>query len=253
MDAAHPDRFGPWRLRTTPWHGFGLVVDGLVHDDDAPVPADYVSAVLLTPQHSDAFFALVDAAGVVVCKNVGGDDGGLKDVRGRSSRGKLSQGEFYHHDGCKGPVRPRVVEIRCPYQDVQRATLTAVAPFPSTVYAMLLALPAALVIDRLAAWRLALVSDGGLPEDSWDLVQGELNRTIRRAMSSADARRFLRDVDVQVGAYCEPWSMGETRFIANDNGSRTAQHRRACIDLVIGKPSGRLAKRWPSQALQPGD
>ena len=66
-------RFGAWRLRPTAWAGLGVVVDGLVHDQpEVAAPADYVGEVLLAPAHRDAFFALIDHAGLVVCRNVGG-------------------------------------------------------------------------------------------------------------------------------------------------------------------------------------
>src|SRR4051812_26094257 len=102
-------QLGPWQLRLAPWSGLGIVVQGL---EGAGAPDDYVDAVLLAAPHRDAFFDLVDRVGLVVCKGVRSDDDGLKDVRGRSSRGRLSQGEFFHHDGCAGPTKPRVVEIR---------------------------------------------------------------------------------------------------------------------------------------------
>ena len=118
--------FGEWHARSVPWPGSAVVIEGL--SGRTTTPADYVNEVLLTDEHREAFFALVDHAGLVVCKHVGGDDAGHKGVRGRSSRGRLSQGEFFHHDGCSGPTKPRIVEIRCPYQEVPRHTFTAVAP-----------------------------------------------------------------------------------------------------------------------------
>ena len=94
-------RFGAWRLRPTAWAGLGVVVDGLVHDQpEVAAPADYVGDVLLAPAHRDAFFALIDHAGLVVCRNVGGDDASHAEVRGRSSRGRLrSSGRAW-----RGPV-----------------------------------------------------------------------------------------------------------------------------------------------------
>lgn len=238
-------QFGPWRLRRTPWAGWGLVADGL--EGGGPAPADYVNEVLLQPAYRDGLFALVDQVGLLVCKRVGGDDSLHRDVRGRSSRGRLSQGEYFHHDGCSGPVKPRVVEIRCPYQDIERHTSTAIAPFPEVVHAMLLELPARLRIGELAELHRAALEQTLAPSD-WDLVQGTINRVVRRALPAEDQRAYLRQVDLRVGAYREPWEMGETRFIANANGGHTMQHRRAYLEVHTGKrPNGRLVKRWPAE------
>jgi len=85
--------FGPWRMRPVAWSGLGLVIEGLERDDGATAPADYVNAVLLTEAHRDAFFDLIDRHGLVVCRNVGGDDARPAEVRGRSGRGPPSPGE----------------------------------------------------------------------------------------------------------------------------------------------------------------
>ncbi len=236
--------FGAWRLRVgAPTH-LGVVVDGL--DGEGSAPADYVNAVLLAPEHRETFFALIDRVGLVVCRAVGGDDALHRDVRGRSSRGRLSQGEFFHHDGCSGPVKPRVVEIRCPYQDIERHTATAIAPFPEVVAAMLRVLPSHLRVDELARWHDALVVGDGVDEP-WDAVQGAINRVVRRSMKAEVQRGYLRDVDAAVVAYRAPWEMGESRFIANANAGRTMQHRRAYLEEHTGnRPNGRLVKRWPA-------
>lgn len=235
--------FGPWRLRAGEPVHLGVVVEGIAGEGAAP--ADYVNDVLLTPEHREAFFSLVDRAGLVVCRNVGGDDARHRDVRGRSSRGRLSQGEFFHHDGCSGPVKPRVLEIRCPYQDVARHTATAVAPFPEVVVAMLTVLPPHLRRDELARWH-DLATSGG-PVDDWDEVQGALNRVVRRSMDAESQRAYLRDVDGAARAYRAPWAMGESRFIANANSVKTMQHRRAYLTEHTGfVPNGRLLKRWPA-------
>ena len=152
------ERFGTWRLRLASWSGLGIVVEGL--DGEHTPPADYVNEILLTPAHREQFFSLIDRVGLVVCKAVGGDGALHRDVRGRSSRGRLSQGVYFHHDGCSGPVQPRVVEIRCPYQEVARHTFTAIAPFPEVIEAMLLELPAHLRIGELADARAAILADG---------------------------------------------------------------------------------------------
>ncbi len=243
-----PPRFGPWRARLAPWTGLGVVIEGLEHDDGVAAPADYVDEVLLREPQREPFLALIDRVGLVVCRHVGGDDAAHRDVRGRSSRGKLSQGEYYHHDGCSGPSKPRVVEIRCPYQAVGRSIATAVAPFPETLHAMLLELPAELRDAELAAWHAALLADGSLPAAQWDPVQGALNRTVRRELNAEAARAYFRAVDLRAGAYREPWSMGESRFIANANPGRTMQHRRAYLEVHSGGvANGKLVKRWPAE------
>ncbi|MEZ4398693.1 MAG: hypothetical protein R3B06_01645 [Kofleriaceae bacterium] len=241
-------RFGAWRLQVVPWAGLGVIVDGLVADADAPAPpAGYVDEVLLTPAHRERFFALVDDAGLVVCRNVGGEHAGHVEVRGRSSRGRLSQSELYHHDGCSGPTKPRVVEIRCPYQALPRAIATAVAPFESTVHAMVLELSAELrtADPAVVAWHAALLADGALPADAYDAAQGAVNRIVRLAMDAEATRAYFRRVDDRAGAFREPWTMGESRFIANANATRTMQHRRAYLEPP-GRPNGRLVKRWPA-------
>ncbi len=242
-------RFGAWRPRFVATAGLGVVIDGLVHDDDdgSAAAADYVGEVLLAAPHREAFFALIDRAGLVICKEVGGDDASHAEVRGRSSRGRLSQGENYHHDGCSGPDKPRVVEIRCPYQVLGRHTATAVAPFPDTVHAMLHELPAELrrADAAVVAWHEQLVVDGALPAGDYDAAQGAVNRIVRLAMNAETARSYFRAVDVRCGAHREPWTMGESRFIANANPGRTMQHRRAYLEPP-GRPNGRLVKRWPA-------
>ncbi len=245
--------FGAYRLQCAPWAGLGLVVDAVVLQADhaspaAGVPLDYMNELLLTEPHREQFFSLVDQVGLVVCKNVGGDDHLHRDVKGRSSRGRLSQGEFFHHDGCSGPVKPRVVEIRCPYQEVARHTATAIAPYPEVLYAMLLELrPDLRAVGELEAWHTALLATGELPTEQWDLIQGALNRTLRRALRAEAARAYFRKVDVRAGGYREPWEMGECRFIANANAGKTMQHRRAYIDIHDGgRANGRLLKRWPA-------
>jgi len=238
--------FGEWRARCAPCTtGFGVVLDGI--EGPEPAPADYVNDVLLLDAHRDAFFTLIDRAGLVVCKNVGGDDARHRGVRGRSSRGRLSQGEYFHHDGCSGPVKPRVVEIRCPYQEVPRHTFTAVAPFPEVVIAMVIEMPARLRTPDLTSIHDAIVAHKVDLAIDWDLVQGSVNRAVRRALPAEAQRAFLRDVDARVGAYREPWEMGESRFIANANTTRTMQHRRAYLEPHTGKrPNGHLVKRWPA-------
>jgi hypothetical protein len=71
---------------------------------------------------------------------------------------------------------------------------------------------------------------------------------IRRSLPAEEQRAYLRRVDVRVGAYREPWEMGESRFIANSNAGKTMQHRRAYMEVHQGKrPNGSLLKRWPAE------
>ncbi|MEJ7600942.1 MAG: hypothetical protein WKG01_23755 [Kofleriaceae bacterium] len=237
--------FGEWRARVAPWTGIGLVIEWL--DGPGPTPADYVNEVLLVAEHREAFFALVDRVGLVVCESVGGDDSRHRGVRGRSSRGRLSQGEYFHHDGCSGPTKPRVVEIRCPYQEIPRHTFTAIAPFPEVVIAMVCEMPAMLRTPDLVTVHDDVLANTVDVATDWALVQGSVNRAVRRALPAESQREFLRQVDVRIGAYREPWKMGESRFIANANASRTMQHRRAYLEPHAGKrPNGHLVKRWPA-------
>lgn len=242
-------RFGAWRPRQLPSPNLGLIFDGLVHAEqpDLAAPANYVDEILLADDHRETFFALIDRVGLVVCKNVASVDGTHADVRGRSSRGRMSQSELYHHDGCSGPEKPRVVEIRCPHQALPRVVATAIAPWPATVHAMILELsPELRAADAdVVAWHATLLAEGTLAEADHDVAQGAVNRIVRMAMTTEGARGFFRAVDERAGAYREPWSRGESRFIANANPVRTMQHRRAYLEPP-GRPSGHLVKRWPA-------
>lgn len=250
-DSAHLElpRFGAWTLVAARAQPFGLVINGVRGDGAAPV--DWLHDVLLAPEHRERLFTIVDDAGLVVCRDVAAAHPSYEDVRGRSSRGRLSQGEYYHHDGCSGPTKPRVVEIRCPHQEVKRSIATAVAPFPATVYAMLRCAPASvLALPDIAELAVKLRTDGVLPQDEWDLAQGRVIRAIRRELDAEAARAYLRAVDDAAGAHREPWSMGDSRLIANANGGTTMQHRRAYLDPHTGgTPQGHLVKRWPAEVL----
>ncbi len=241
-------RFSQWQARLVPHAGLGVIIDGLVDDAGAVGPADYVEEVLLQPPAREPFFALVDQVGLVVCLGVGGDDHTHRDVRGRSSKGRLSQGEYYHHDGCSGPTKPRVVEIRCPVQQVPRHVATAIAPYPEVLYALLRVVPAALGGEAdLTRWAEVLRADGQLPAEVWDQAQGAVNRAVRRGLAAEEARAYFRAVDDAAGAYRAPWAMGESRFIANNNPTRTMQHRRAYLTPHVGgQANGQLVKRWPA-------
>ncbi|MEM7153296.1 MAG: hypothetical protein AAF799_10675 [Myxococcota bacterium] len=213
-----------------------------------PTERDFLHQDLLRPEHREAFFSVVDEVGLVVVRGVAADPSRYRDVRGRSSRGRLSQGEYYHHDGCSGPTKPRVVEIRCPHQPVARTIATAVAPFPATLYSMLRELPPQLRSrEELAPWCEQLDAQGRLPEPELDMVQGLATRAVRKSLGAADARSYFRGVDQRCEAFDEPWQRGESRFIANANAGRTMQHRRAyAMSHDELGPSGKLLKRWPA-------
>jgi hypothetical protein len=223
----------------------------LVIEPRVPTERDFLHDDLLAPAAREAFWDLVDATGLVVVRGVHADPSTYRDVRGRSSRGRLSQGEYFHHDGCSGPTKPRVVEIRCPYQTVARSIATSVAPFPATVYAMLRALPPTLADNvDVHPWRARLEAEDALPPESLDLVQGLVTRAVRRGLSAADARAYFREVDRACDAYDEPWQMGESRFIANANATATTQHRRAYATTPAARhANGKLLKRWPAEEL----
>jgi hypothetical protein len=237
---------GQWRLRARRAGAFGLILDGIVGaiEDDWP-QEDWLHEVVRGHDDREALFELVDREGLVVCKNVRTAHPTYRGVRGRSSRGRLSQGESYHHDGCASDTRPRIVEIRYPHQPTERHTRTAIAPFPATVIAMLDELPPRL---RARVEPSAHAVEEWSPAQ-WDLAQGVLNRMIRRELGTDEARAYFCAVDVRVGAYREPWELGESRLIANENRGRTMQHRRAYLEPPDGRANGRLLKRWPAEEL----
>ncbi len=237
---------GAWTLPQSK-HGLALVLEAPLQPD---APADWLHDVLLAPSDRDSFFDLVDEHGLVVVKGVHAREAGYRMVRGRSSRGRLSQGEYYHHDGCTGPVKPRAVEIRFPYQLIARHVATAVAPFPDTVIAMLAELPSGLGASAFwSPWR-EHVAGATLDRAGWDTLQGLLTRAVRRELGAEGARAYFRGVDARAGAYVEPWEAGESRFIANANRLRTMQHRRAWpLAMPEGTPNGNLVKRWPAEEL----
>jgi hypothetical protein len=238
---------GTTTLRALPRTGLGLVVIGVPGQPDGPAP--YLDGILSDPTSREAFFALVDAEGLVVARNLEIDPQGYRHVGGSRGQGRLSQGEYFHHDGCSSPTRPRVVEIRCPPQPVVRAMGTSVSLFPGNVRAMLRALPAA----RRAAGGLdrpyAADRAGEEPDGGWEHVQGLINRVLRH-IDVEDARAFLQEVDEASSSFREPWTLGESRFMANANATQTVQHRRAClVPWTLGTPNGQLLKRWPAEEL----
>jgi hypothetical protein len=81
-------------------------------------------------------------------------------------------------------------------------------------------------------------------------LQGLITRTVRKKLNAEGARAYFRQVDVAANAYCEPWALGESRFIANANPGVTMQHRRAYQSLHLGGvANGHLVKRWPHEEL----
>ena len=213
--------------------------------------------ILLAEANRDAFLQLVEDERLVVCKNVASNDPTYRRVRGKSSSQKLSQAEYYHHDGCSCPTKPRLVEIRLPEQAIGREIATAIAPFSSVVAAMLTALPAHFKNERNLdeSIQQALV-DFAKPKsdwpsaDSWDRIQGKVTRLIRKEFDAEACRAFFRQVDSLANAYVLPWEMGESRLMLNNHAdlSITMQHRRA-MQRAKGDndQNGSLVKRWTAE------
>jgi hypothetical protein len=237
-----------WRVRRP--RPFVLVIEGEVGQENSE-PSDYLHEQLLLPEWREAFYQLIDATGLVVCLNVHTQHPTYRDVRGRSSKGRLSQGEYYHHDGCSGPVKPRFVEIRCPIQPQTRGVATAVAPYRDVVKAMVqvlsteLAATPALACQDMRPATLKQMDDANLEQ-----LQGLITRTVRKKLNAEGARAYFRQVDVAANAYCEPWALGESRFVANAKFGVSMQHRRAYQSLHLGGvANGHLVKRWPHEEL----
>ncbi len=237
-----------WRVRRP--RPFVLVIEGELGQENKE-PSDYLHEQLLLPEWREAFYQLIDATGLVVCLNAHTAHPTYRDVRGRSSKGRLSQGEYYHHDGCSGPVKPRFVEIRCPIQPQTRGVATAVAPYRDVVRAMVqvlsteLAATPALASQDMRPATLKQMDDANLEQ-----LQGLITRTVRKKLNAEGARAYFRQVDLAANAYCEPWALGESRFIANANLGMTMQHRRAYQSMHLGGvANGHLVKRWPHEEL----
>jgi hypothetical protein len=237
-----------WRVRRP--RSFVLVIEGEVGHEGTE-PSDYLHEQLLLPEWREAFYQLVDSTGLVVCLNVHTAHPSYRDVRGRSSKGRLSQGEYYHHDGCTGPVKPRFVEIRCPFQPQTRGVATAVAPHHDVVKAMVQVLPAKLAdTPALAGQDMRLAAIGQMDDAALDHLQGLITRTVRKKLNAEGARSYFRQVDAAANAYFEPWALGESRFIANANRGVTLQHRRAYQAAHTGGvANGHLVKRWTNEEL----
>jgi hypothetical protein len=237
-----------WRVRRP--RPFVLVIEGEV-GQEGNEPTDYLHDKLLLPEWREAFYQLVDATGLVVCLNVHTQHPTYRDVRGLSSKGRLSQGEYYHHDGCTGPVKPRFVEIRCPIQPQTRGVATAVAPHLDVVKAMVQLLPAELAAtSALAGIDMSQATISQMDDAALDHLQGLITRTVRKKLNAEGARSYFRQVDASANAYFEPWALGESRIIANANGRQTMQHRRAYqAPHTGGVANGHLVKRWPNEEL----
>lgn len=234
-----PSAAAQWRVEVR--DGLGVILHG---PSDAPTA--YLDAVFADPVEREAFFGWVDAVGLIVARNLAIDPAPYRPVRGKHTTGRMSQGEYFHHDGCSTPIKPRVVEIRCPGQARARSMGTSVVRYPDVVGVMLDLLPAAYRAEHGLAAVYAARDDDPDTLPDWDVIQGRVNRVLRQ-LDADDARAFLQDVDRAAGAYREPWTLHESRFIAND-GAHTLQHRRACPSpRVRGTPNGRLLKRWPAE------
>jgi len=230
-----------------------LVIEGPLPDVGKEVSGDYLHEILLAPSNRDDLLALIEKEGLVICKNVRSDAPSYRRVRGKSSFSKLSQAEYYHHDGCSSPTKPRVVEIRCPHQDVSRSVATAIAPFPAVIQAMVMALPGTMLNHEgiRGYWELfAGSADGFPPPVEWDTIQGKVTRLVRKEMDAEACRAYFRSVDQLAGAYALPWEMGESRLMLNscDDVTRTMQHRRAYQKpRGLAEQNGSLVKRWTAE------
>ena len=238
-----------WRVRRP--KPFVLVIEGEDVPEESAKAGDYLHEQLLSPQWREAFYQLVDDTGLVVCLNLHTEHPTYRDVRGRSSKGRLSQGEYYHHDGCTGPVKPRFVEIRCPIQPQTRGVATAVAPHRDVVKAMVQVLPAELASSAaLASQDMSEDALSRMDDAALDQLQGLITRTVRKKLNAEGARAYFRQVDNAANAYFEPWALGESRIIANGNSGITMQHRRAYqAPHTGGVANGHLVKRWPNEEL----
>ena len=239
-------------------HSFGLVLNRPIEIDSESAGEDYLHEILLKPENQESLFSLIEAEGLVVCLNVRSNAPSYRKVRGKSSVSKLSQAEYYHHDGCSSPTKPRIVEIRCPHQAIARNIATAIASFPAVIRAMLSALPDSLVKDEeLLRFRDAFTSPASEQPtpDQWDNIQGKVTRLARRELDAEGCREYFRQVDALANAYVLPWQMGESRLMLNSHEdlSRTMQHRRAYqTSRVEAGQNGSLVKRWPAEELNNG-
>ncbi|TWU46726.1 hypothetical protein [Rubripirellula reticaptiva] len=235
-------------------HGFGLVVDRPSDAASEAVADDYLHEILLTDANRGSLLSLIETEGLIVCRNVHSTAPTYRKVRGKSSVSKLSQAEYYHHDGCSAPTKPRVVEIRCPHQAITRNIATAIAPLPAVIRAMVMKLPDALVADDLVEVRerFAANPDDYPAVETWDSIQGKVTRLARRELDAESCRQYFRQVDEMAGAYVLPWEMGESRLMLNSHAdlTRTMQHRRAYQKPRLeSEQNGSLVKRWPAEEV----
>lgn len=238
-------------------HRFGLVITGLLdislHDKTNDFAADYLHQILLAPANRDDFFELISSEGLVICQNVSSNSESYRSVRGKSSTGRLSQAEYFHHDGCSCPQKPRINEIRLPMTSLDRNVATAIAPFGDVVRAQLEALPERLLCEpSILEYRDAFKNDSPPPVNEWDKIQGRVTRLIRREMDAESAREYFRQVDRLAGAFDLPWQVGESRLMLNDDPdlTRTVQHRRAYQRPKIqNEVNGSLVKRWTAEEI----
>ncbi len=234
-------------------HRFGLVFWGAA-EAEPQVAKDYLHEVLLAEANREAFFDLIEKEGLVVCKNIQAEASSYRRVKGKSSAGRLSQAEYYHHDGCSGPAKPRIDEIRLPHTALDRSVATAVAPFEDVVRAQFEALPERLLADSSIVEGRVLFAEGGdrPPVELWDQIQGRTTRLVRRELDAESARAYFREVDRLAGAYDLPWEAGESRLMLNDHPdlTQTMQHRRAYQKpRVMNEANGSLVKRWTAEEL----
>lgn len=245
--------FGDVAFSTSRPHAFGLVIDGPAASASIESTEDYLHDILLACSNRDAFIRLIEKERLVVCRNVRTNASTYRRVKGKSSVVKLSQAEYYHHDGCSSPTKPRVVEIRFPYQDVARNIATAIAPFPAVIQAMVMALPdSAFKDEELANYRdlFSGVASDFPAADTWDQIQGKITRLVRKEMDAEACRAYFRKVDHLADAYVLTWEMGESRLMLNsfEDLTQTMQHRRSYQKpREMTEQNGSLVKRWTAE------
>lgn len=236
-------------------HSFGLVIDRPCDVEASDWSEDYLHAILFAPENRETMFSLIETEGLVVCRNVRSEAASYRKVRGKSSVSKLSQAEYYHHDGCSSPTKPRFVEIRCPHQAIARNIATAIAPLPAVIRSMVAALPETLASDdEMARYRTAFAGPANAypSSEEWDTIQGKITRLVRRVLDAEGCREYFRQVDAAADAYVLPWQMGESRLMLNSHSdlTRTMQHRRAYQKSRTNpEQNGSLVKRWPAEEL----
>jgi len=239
---------GGVEFKATKPHAVGIIITGA----EGLETDDYLHDFLLLPENRDSFFELIEREGLVVCKDVHSYATSYRKVRGKSSHGKLSQAEYYHHDGCSCPTKPRIVEIRMPHQPIERNIATAIAPFPSVIKAMVAAIPNHVASQpEFANLSQQFEIEGRTPPaETCDKIQGQLTRLVRRELDAESCRAYFRDVDLRAGAFVEPWEMGESRLMLNDHDdlTKTMQHRRSYQKpRGDNEQNGSLVKRWTAE------